>query len=285
MNIIKGFKLWLIQHSEKCFAKSLKLTLLLCALIMSSFVSAGSIWETPLKNDDHKQLILVITDNWNTDNGYLFTFNKQDKTTNKNQNQPWVKSSKSSLSTQVTIGKNGLAWGVGLHSRQNGVYKKEGDGRAPAGIFSLGNAFGYLEKISTGLTYQAMTENDFCIDVNGSPYYNQLVDKSVVGEKAVKGSTEGMRRDIHYKGDQRYKKGIFVKHNKANIDKAGSCIFMHVWKDKGVPTSGCTAMTEQNMDSILAWLDADKKPLYVALPMKQYLALKAKWQLPEISGY
>jgi len=285
MNIIKETYLLLNQYSEKYKGRNLAVGLIILAFIMPTTAFAYASWKNPLVSTEHQQLILVITDNWQVNNGNLYTFTKQNNNQKENQDQVWQKSASSILSTKVTVGKKGLAWGIGLHPKQQGVHKVEGDGKAPAGIFSLGNAFGYLDNILTGLTYQAMTKNDFCIDVKGSPYYNQLVNSSIVGEKAIKGSTEGMRRDIHYKGDQRYKKGIFVKHNEENIDAAGSCIFMHVWKDKGIPTSGCTAMTEQNMDSILAWLDTDKNPLYIALPMAQYQALKSQWFLPEIADY
>lgn len=284
MNIIRKAHLLLNQYSDKYNIKKLAVGLILFSFIMPTAFADVS-WKNPLTSSEHQQLILVITDNWQVNNGNLYTFTKQNNMKKENQDQKWEKSAPLMLSTKVTIGKKGLAWGIGLHPKQQGIHKIEGDGKAPAGIFSLGNAFGYLDNILTGLTYQAMNKNDFCIDVKGSPYYNQLVNSSIVGEKAIKGSTEGMRRDIHYKGDQRYKKGIFVKHNEENIDAAGSCIFMHVWKAKDIPTSGCTAMTEKNMDRLLSWLDADKKPLYIALPMAQYQALKSRWFLPEIAGY
>ena len=225
-----------------------------------------------LESRDHQQLIMVITDNWQVDHGLLYTFEK-------NSNQ-WQLISKASV---VTVGKNGLGWGLGLHNKQQGVYKKEGDGKAPAGIFTLGEAFGYLKSVNTGLSYQQMSANDYCIDVNGSPYYNQLVDQSKVGKAAVKGSSEPMRRDIHANGDIRYKKGFIVQHNPQNISKQGSCIFMHVWKAAGVPTSGCTAMEESVISRLLAWLNANKHPLYVALPRAQYQQKKRTWGLPALN--
>ena len=44
------------------------------------------------------------------------------------------------------FGKNGLAWGKGIADnldQRDGPVKHEGDGKAPAGIFKLGTAFGY----------------------------------------------------------------------------------------------------------------------------------------------
>jgi len=272
--------LWRKRYKSYSFFVSL----LLITSITTKSVNADTSWHSALKNEEHQQLILVVTDDWQADKGFLYTFNRSIISQDKNETKKfkWIRSTPSRIRTAVTIGKKGLAWGIGLHPKQNGTYKVEGDGKAPAGIFSLGGAFGYLNSLTTGLNYQAMSNNDFCIDVNGSPYYNQLVNRLVVGKNAVRGSTEAMRRDIHYKGDQRYKKGIFLQHNKQNIDAAGSCIFMHIWKNENTPTAGCTAMSEKNMDDILAWLDTDKKPLYVALPKVQYLALKLKWYLPDL---
>ena len=43
----------------------------------------------------------------------------------------------------VLFGKNGLAWGTGLAGQNEpGLRKKERDGRAPAGVFEIGQVFG-----------------------------------------------------------------------------------------------------------------------------------------------
>jgi len=228
-----------------------------------------------LTSNEHQQLIMVITDNWQTDHGLLYTFEKSDSA--------WQQKNAVLVNNAVTVGKNGLAWGLGLHSKQQGQYKKEGDGKAPAGIFTLGEAFGYLKSVNTGLPYQQMSTNDYCIDVNGSPYYNQLVDQGKVGKAAIKGSSEPMRRDIHVNGDIRYRKGVIVQHNPQNISGQGSCIFMHIWKSTGIPTSGCTAMEESTITSLLAWLDVKKHPLYVVLTKAEYQTKQNQWGLPKLN--
>lgn len=250
---------------------TLKRIITICILCLLTFNVLAN--ENQLLNsEDHQQLILVITDNWQVDHGLLYTFEKKAG--------QWQLISKAN---SVTVGKNGLAWGIGLHGKQPGQYKKEGDGKAPAGIFKLGEAFGYLKSVNTDLKYQQMDKNNYCIDVMKSPFYNQIVDESIVGEKAIIGSTEPMRRDIHVNGDIRYKKGIIVKHNPQNIIGQGSCIFMHVWKAKGVPTSGCTAMPEKIITQLLAWLEPSKKPLYILLPQSQYIEKRTLWGLPNIA--
>ncbi len=245
-----------------------------CTLLLALSLSISSLALAQTANviaSKHQQLIMVISDNWQADSGSLYRYEKL--------NGQWQKSAEVA---PVTLGRTGLAWGIGLHPKQQGKTKQEGDGKAPAGIFALGNAFGYLDKLETGVAYHAMTANDYCIDVNGSNYYNQIVSKLDVGEQGIQGSSEPMRRDIHLKGDQVYKKGLIVQHNPENISAAGSCIFMHIWKAPTKPTAGCTAMSEQVINHLLAWLASDKQPVYVALPKNEYLAKKVKWNLPEL---
>lgn len=220
------------------------------------------------------QLLLTVTDDWDATTGKLYTYTRREGV--------WIPVFEP---VSVNLGRTGLAWGIGLHPNsvvsQSDPQKREGDGKAPAGIFSLSDAFGYPDTLKTGLNYQPMRASHYCIDVPASPLYNQTVDADIVGDKAVEGSSEGMRRDIHY-GDQQYKKGIFVAHNPANVPKAGSCIFVHLWKAPGSPTAGCTAMAEPQMDALLAWLNAEHQPVYVALPTAQYHVLKAQWKLPSL---
>ncbi|MBB5210780.1 L,D-transpeptidase family protein [Microbulbifer hydrolyticus] len=220
------------------------------------------------------QLLLTVSDDWNATVGKLYVYERVDG--------QWQQTL---TPIPVNLGRTGLAWGIGLHPDNTGSEgdprKREGDGKAPAGIFRLGDAFGYPPELTTGLGYQPMRESHYCMDVPGSPLYNQTVDAERVGDAAVEGSSEGMRRDIHY-GDQQYKKGIFVAHNPANLSGAGSCIFMHLWKAPGSPTAGCTAMDETQMDRVLAWLHEDKNPVYVALPAAQYRSLRALWGLPPL---
>lgn len=220
------------------------------------------------------QLLLTVSDDWSAAEGKLYGYERKAG--------QWQRKFGS---IPVNLGRTGLAWGLGLHPGGIGdpedPRKREGDGKAPAGIFKLGDAFGYFPALTTGLDYQPMDASHYCIDVPASPFYNQTVDAKDVGEVAVEGSSEGMRRDIHY-GDQQYKKGIFVAHNPANVPRAGSCIFVHLWKAPGSPTAGCTAMAEPRMDALLEWLQADQQPVYVALPRAQYRALRDQWALPKL---
>lgn len=216
-----------------------------------------------------RQLVLVTTADWNATRGTLHAFSR-----NADVWEPAMDS------MPVVIGRSGAAWGIGLHAPQPGARKQEGDGRSPAGVFTLGVAFGYADSANTALPYAAMDANDYCVDVSASPLYNRIVDTAQVGEDAVEGSTEPMRRDLHLDGDQRYKLGFVVEHNPGNEPGLGSCIFAHLWKSADAATAGCTAMAEPDMQALLAWLKPEAKPVFVLLPQAEYERLRIPWALP-----
>lgn len=219
-----------------------------------------------------EQLVVVVTGDWNAPGGELRRYERVDTT--------WREVGDAA---PVTVGRAGSAWGIGLHPAQAaGPRKREGDGRAPAGVFVLGTAFGYAGSAATALPYRAMSRSDYCIDVPASPLYNRIVDAREVGESAVAGSTEPMRRDLHANGDQRYRLGFVIEHNPQAHSGAGSCIFAHLWKAAGEPTAGCTAMADEVMEQLLGWLDPRRKPVFVLLPVAEYERLQVQWDLPAL---
>lgn len=220
---------------------------------------------------DSRQLVLVTSADWDATTGTLRRFERDAAGT-------WREAGGAA---PVMLGRNGSAWGLGLHPAQaEGPRKREGDGRAPAGAFSIGIAFGYGDEAGTALPYTAMDIDDWCIDASDSPLYNRIVDARDVGQAAVEGSTEPMRRDLHADGDVRYKLGFVVEHNPRAVPGGGSCIFAHLWRQPGEATAGCTAMAEPAMLELLDWLDPAQRPAFVLLPEAQYHRLAAAWDLP-----
>ncbi len=196
---------------------------------------------------DTKQLLVVTTKNWSTPNGVMQRYERADK--------KWHKIGKA---IDIKLGRNGLGWGMGLHKTpKNAKYiKKEGDGKAPAGIFSLKQAFGY-QPFVVEYPYEVYKSTDHCVDDVNSKLYNKIVDSTKV--KIDYKSKEHMKFPKDY-----YKYGIVVNHNhideKGAIKGVGSCIFIHI---KKVPTAGCTVMTESEMKDIIKWLDVESEPLLV----------------------
>lgn len=223
-----------------------------------------------------QQLVLVTTDGWDDAQGMARRFERPDDAA------PWTEVA----SFPVSIGRHGSAWGTGLHAAadvDDDPRKREGDGRSPAGVFALGTAFGYAGTAATGLPYQAMSRDDWCMDVPASPYYNRIVDARQVGADAVAGSSEPMRLDLHRDGNPSYRLGFVIEHNPGNVPQGGSCIFAHLWRAPGEPTAGCTAMADADMEAMLEWLDADKNPRFVLLPRAPYARLAARWHLPALA--
>lgn len=219
---------------------------------------------------DARQLVLVVTDDWNVDHGRMRAYERQ--------GDAWRPVADA---VPVTVGRAGAAWGVGLHKpRTDGPIKHEGDGRSAAGVFRIGEAFGYAEHADTSLAYRALTVSDYCVDVDGSPLYNRIVDANQADPKAVAGSTEAMRLDLHAHGDQRYKLGFVIEHNPDGQRGAGSCIFAHLWRSPTDNTAGCTAMDEAAMRRLLGWLKPEEHPIFALLPRAAYLKLQGDWALP-----
>lgn len=227
----------------------------------------------PLLPRQSCQLLLCLAPDWASPVGRLQRFVRA-------REGAWVKCSRA---VPVSLGRNGLAWGRGLHplSALPGPQKREGDGRAPAGIFAISALFGAAASdsafaLAAKLPYRAATPNLKAIDDPASRYYNRIVDQSSIAQPDWVSSEDMLR------GDQRYAVGAVVAHNaEPSLPGAGSCIFLHVWASEGVPTAGCTAMSLAEMTEIAGWLDGVAAPVLVQLPQAEYERLREAWGLPE----
>ncbi|MBK8286280.1 MAG: hypothetical protein IPK97_16160 [Ahniella sp.] len=224
---------------------------------------------TPVDWQRGDQLVVVTSADWNATEARVMRFEKR-----------WFGWRPVGKPMPAVLGRNGSAWGLGLHPGPgNGPIKQEGDGKAPAGLFRIGLAFGSAARGNTGLAYQMMDTNDWCIDVPGSPLYNRIVDRTEVGDAAIEGSTEPMRRDLHANDDV-YRFGFVIEHNSAGRDRAGSCIFAHLWRAPDKPTAGCTALAEADLETLMGWLDARHEPRFLLLPNRAYETVRRAWKLP-----
>ncbi len=219
----------------------------------------------PIKNSE--QLIIALVPDDETIEGQLWTFDKNgDDWENKMNKIP------------VNIGKNGLVWGRDElpNEIKGGYFKQEGDGKAPAGIFSLGTAFGEFKSRPENMKWDFLPTNVSlkCVDDVKNEYYNQITDIGHIEESWD--SAEEMLRTK----DGLYELGVFVNHNTPAEAGSGSCIFLHVWRAKGKPTQGCTAMELDNMRSILTWLDRTKNPRFILMTEKEYPVLQEWFGLP-----
>ena len=179
---------------------------------------------------------------------------------------------------QGVVGKTGVAWGRGLHgdgapAGHDGPVKREGDAKAPAGVFGVRGVYGYAAAPPprTALPYTQTTQDWQCVDDPASHHYTQIVDRSKLEVDWT--SAEDMRRK-----DALYTWVVDIAHNRAATPGAGSCIFFHVWRGPQSVTVGCTAMPEAKLASLIGSLDPSA--IYVLLPRAEYDALSAAWGLP-----
>ncbi|MGB9473696.1 MAG: hypothetical protein WCE87_01360, partial [Candidatus Udaeobacter sp.] len=118
--------------------------------------------------DDCTQLIAGMAPSWNSMRGELRLFERP-------RGGDWTAVAGP---FPVLFGKNGLAWGTGLAGQNEpGLRKKERDGRAPAGVFDIGQVFGYESHLPPGgdYPYHQVTEADVWSDDPRSPSYNRHV--------------------------------------------------------------------------------------------------------------
>ena len=178
------------------------------------------------------------------------------------------------------LGKNGLAWGLGLHPvPANAKLKKEGDSRAPAGVFSIGGAWGYAPDIKRHprLPYRQVTSRDLWVEDTKSPSYNHHL---ILPREP---STAWEHKQQMKQGDYAHSLKVFIAHNAPPHPRPGlgSAIFFHIWRGGGSkPTAGCTTISEASLKSLIAWLNPDQNPVYVLLPANEYQRLRAPWKLP-----
>jgi L,D-peptidoglycan transpeptidase YkuD (ErfK/YbiS/YcfS/YnhG family) len=214
------------------------------------------------------QLILGLAPDWNSMHGKLQLFERT-------RGGDWAAITGP---FPVLFGKNGLAWGTGLAGQNEpGLRKKERDGRAPAGVFRIGEIFGYDSNLPAGgdYPYHQVTEADVWSDDPRSPDYNRHV---VIDPKNPPNnySHEKMRS-----GDFAYHWLIEIRHNSdPPIPGAGSAIFFHIRRGINHPTTGCTTMAEPNLVKIVTWLRAARHPCYALLPAADYEKKWRLWDLP-----
>jgi len=217
---------------------------------------------------DCMQLILGIAPDWNSMCGTLQLFERP-------RSGSWIAAT---APFPALFGKNGIAWGAGLAGQNEpGLRKKERDGRAPAGIFRIGEVFGYEPNLPTGADYpyHQVTEADVWSDDSRSPNYNRHI---VIDPK---NPPDNYTHEKMRPGDFAYHWLIEIRHNSdPPVPGAGSAIFFHIRRGVNRPTTGCTTMAEPDLVRIITWLRAARQPCYVLLPAIEYEKKRQAWNLP-----
>jgi D-alanyl-D-alanine dipeptidase len=140
------------------------------------------------------------------------------------------------------IGKTGMGWSPFFadYARRGEPMKVEGDKRAPAGVYPIGRSFGILA--STRPDYLHVTPDTICVDDLSSPSYNSIASRARLGPKV---SAENMSKALPM-----YRRGLLVNYPTDAKRKAGSCIFIHVWRSPTTGTAGCVAVPEPKVEAL-----------------------------------
>lgn len=203
--------------------------------------------------ENSRQLVVVSTRDWADSSGMLQRFSRS------GPHEPWRAVGPA---IPVKTGRAGMGWGLGLHAvPPAGPRKVEGDKKAPAGVFRLIAAFGYDEKpAGVTLPYTRALPGVEAVDDPRSRFYNRIVDRARIAHPDWL-SSEKMRP-----ASNDYRLGIVVDHNPRAIPGAGSCIFLHVWRNPTRGTTGCTAMPLEKLAELQRWLRPDAHPVLIQAP-------------------
>lgn len=222
------------------------------------------------------QILLGIAPQWSSTRGRLYPYNR-------GADGGWVASFDRPI--EVLFGKGGLAWGRGVVPVPEGGRKAEGDRKAPAGFFAIGQIYGYDGGLPAGsdpaYPYRQVTRWDAWPDDPKNPFYN----RHVVIDPAA-GVPPWFEKQRMRLGDAAYHWLIEIRHNMdpKPVPGGGSAIFFHTRRGPDRTSHGCTVMARSDLENVIRWLRADARPHYVLLPQAEYERLRGAWDLPEVGS-
>lgn len=199
-------------------------------LLSSGSVNAQS---CPAPLASAKRLVLVTAHTMNETAATMRLYERA------SSQQPWQALG---AAEPAMIGKTGMGWSpfFAQLARRGEPMKVEGDKRAPAGIYPIGRSFGILA--SSRPDYLPITPDTICVDDLASPAYNSIASRARLGPKV---SAENMSKALPM-----YRRGLLVNYPTDARKKAGSCIFIHVWRSPTTGTAGCVAVPEPKVEAL-----------------------------------
>jgi L,D-peptidoglycan transpeptidase YkuD (ErfK/YbiS/YcfS/YnhG family) len=205
-----------------------------------------------------EQLVVVLSPEINATTASMQRYEKQNI---------WVKTGEK---IPVILGRSGLGY-----VNHKIPLKNEGDGRSPAGLFSITSIFGYDEHPNSGMPYYHADEKLICVDDVEDSRYNTF---ALLDPLNPPKSFELMHRN-----DEVYRNGAVIGYNAKGEKGRGSCIFIHLNHSDHRPTSGCTAMDETPLKEMIRWLDPKKNPRILQIPLsdcaeyqKEFVGIKCE---------
>ena len=182
---------------------------------------------------DARRLVLVTADGFNATSATLQMF---ERATPKDS---WKAAG---AAEPALVGKAGTAWSHFYRDlrRGNEPLKTEGDKRAPAGVYQIGKSFGIVPSSRPG--HLQVANDTVCVDDPSSSAYNTILSRAEIGPKV---HAENMSRALPM-----YRRGLLVDYPTDARARAGSCIFIHVWRSPTVGTAGCVSLPEARVEAL-----------------------------------
>jgi L,D-peptidoglycan transpeptidase YkuD (ErfK/YbiS/YcfS/YnhG family) len=131
---------------------------------------------------------------------------------------------------------------IGYNGVVSPTYKREGDGRTPAGVYWLRNGFGALANPGLGRPWTVVGSNHYWVDDSRSAYYNTMQLGPANGRWT---SAERLLNRPAYDYAQ------VIGYNEARVPYRGSAIFLHV--GTGGATAGCVSVSASALVALLRW--------------------------------
>jgi L,D-peptidoglycan transpeptidase YkuD (ErfK/YbiS/YcfS/YnhG family) len=203
-------------------------------LMLPATASAGSA-ACPAQLEDARRLVLVTAGGMATSAATMRLFRRA------SPEAPWRPVGEA---VPARIGRTGMAWALAFRALRQGdePIKAEGDKRSPAGVYRIGRSFGFSG--SARRDHLRVTPQTVCVDDPRSPAYNTIVSRRQVGPRV---HVERMRANSNYR------QGLVVDYPTDAARRAGSCIFIHVWRAPGRATNGCVALPEARVKALQAF--------------------------------
>ena len=200
-------------------------------------VALGQACPAPL--NDAKRLVLVTTETMDSTPATAQLFERA------SANDKWRSLG---VAEPALVGRTGVAWAPAFRqlARVGEPVKVEGDKRAPAGVYRIGTSFGIVASSRPG--YQQITDDTVCVDDLSSPAYNTITSRSLIGPKV---HAENMSKVLPM-----YRRGLVVDYPTDAAARAGSCIFIHVWRAPTRGTGGCVSMPEERVLALQDFAEA-----------------------------
>jgi L,D-peptidoglycan transpeptidase YkuD (ErfK/YbiS/YcfS/YnhG family) len=210
-------------------------TALLVAMAVATVSSAAQAQSqscpAPLK--DARRLVLVTAKTMSDMSAEMRLYERA------SPGEPWRAASEPE---PANLGRAGMGWShfFRRYAHAGEPLKLEGDRRAPAGVYPIGRSFGILPSSRPG--YLRVTEDTVCVNEPLSPHYNAITSRKLIEPNT---SVENMSRALPM-----YRRGLVVGYPTDGKARAGSCIFIHVWRSPTSGTAGCVSLPEPRVEAL-----------------------------------